>query len=106
MDPVEGQLEAYNARDAERFARFFTEDVVVEDAAGNRLVTGRDALRESYAAMFAASPALCCRVVARLRAGRFVVDEERVTGRAPEELHVLVVYTLRGDRIEAVRILR
>ena len=106
MDPVEGQLEAYNARDAERFARFFTDDVIIDDAAGARLMTGRDELRARYGEMFAASPALHCEVLTRLRAGRFVVDEERVTGRGPEPLHVLVVYTLRDDRIAHVRVLR
>ena len=106
MDAVERQLEAYNARDVERFVACFTDDVVVEDGEGRTLMTGRAEFREAYAAMFAASPALHCRVVSRARAGRYVVDEERVAGRGPEELHVLVVYRLRGDLIEAVRLLR
>ena len=106
IDPVEGQLEAYNARDADRFATFFAEDVVVEDAAGKRLMTGRAELHAWYRTMFAENPALHCRVVARMRAGRFVVDEERITGRGPDELHVIVVYTLRDDLIAAVRLLR
>ncbi len=106
MDPVEGQLEAYNARDAERFARFFTDDVVIDDAAGQRLMTGRDELRARYGEMFAGAPTLRCEVVTRLRAGRFVVDEERVTGRGPEALHVIVVYTLRDGLIAHVRVLR
>ena len=105
-DPVVLQLEAYNARDVERFVKCFTEDVIVEDAAGTRLLTGIEAFRASYAAMFAASPALHCRVVHRMRAGSFVVDEERVTGRGDAELHVIVVYTLRENLIAAVRVLR
>lgn len=105
-DPVEAQLEAYNARDVDRFVACFSEDVIVEDAAGTRLLTGREAFRASYAAMFAAHPALHCRVVTRLRAGPFVVDEERVTGRGEGELHVIVIYTLREDRIAHVRLLR
>jgi hypothetical protein len=105
-DPVELQLEAYNARDVERFVACFTDDVVVEDGEGQRLLTGHSEFRASYAAMFASSPALHCRVVSRARAGRYVVDEERVVGRGPDELHVLVVYRLRGDLIEAVRLLK
>jgi len=105
-DPVVLQLEAYNARDVERFVKCFTEDVVVEDAQGTRLLTGIEAFHASYAAMFAASPALHCRVVHRMRAGSFVVDEERVTGRGDAELHVIVVYTLREGLIAAVRVLR
>ena len=105
-DPVVLQLEAYNARDIERFVKCFTEDVIVEDASGTRLLTGIEAFRASYAAMFAASPALHCRIVHRMRAGSFVVDEERVTGRGEAELHVIVIYTLRDDLIAAVRVLR
>lgn len=105
-DPVEAQLEAYNARDVDRFVPCFTEDVIVEDAAGTRLLAGREAFRASYASMFAASPALHCRVVTRLRVGAFVVDEERVTGRGDAELHVIVVYTLRDGLIAHVRVLR
>lgn len=105
-DPVVLQLEAYNARDIERFVKCFTDDVIVEDGAGARLLTGIEAFAASYAAMFAASPALHCRVVHRMRAGSFVVDEERVTGRGDAELHVIVVYTLRDELIAAVRVLR
>ena len=105
-DPVEAQLEAYNARDLERFVPCFAHDVVVEDASGAVLLRGREAFAASYGAMFAASPALHCRVVSRMRAGAFVVDEERVTGRGPSELHVIVVYTLRGGLIAHVRLLK
>lgn len=105
-DPVEAQLEAYNARDVDRFVPCFTEDVIVEDAVGARLLAGREAFRASYAAMFASSPALHCRVVSRMRAGAFVVDEERVAGRGDRELHVIVVYTIRDGLISHVRILK
>ncbi len=105
-DPVEVQLEAYNARDVERFLPCFGEDVVVEDGAGLVLMQGRDAMRAAYGPMFAANPALHCRVVHRIRVGEFVVDEERVTGRGPEELHVVVVYRVREGVITAVRFLR
>ncbi len=105
-DPVERQLEAYNARDIERFVPCFTEDVLVEDGEGTLLFRGREELRARYGAMFAASPELACRVVSRLRAGRYVVDEERVVGRGEGELHVIVVYTLRDEAICAVRFLR
>lgn len=105
-DPVEAQLEAYNARDAERFAICFAEDVVVEDSDGNVKMRGREQLREGYAQMFAANPALHCRVVQRIRVGEWVVDEERVTGRGPNELHVAVVYRVSGGLIASVRFLR
>ncbi len=106
LDPVEAQLEAYNARDVSRFVPCFSEDVVVQDASGAVLLKGREAFAASFGAMFAAHPELHCRVVTRVRAGAFVVDEERVTGRGPDELHVIVVYTLRDGLIAHVRVLR
>src|SRR5213080_3369353 len=44
--PVTEQLDAYNARDLDRFVACYTDDVIVEDAAGNVLMRGADGLRE------------------------------------------------------------
>ncbi|MBK8171156.1 MAG: nuclear transport factor 2 family protein [Sandaracinaceae bacterium] len=106
LDPVEAQLIAYNARDVDKFMPCFTEDCVVEDGQGNVLMQGNDAMRKSYKAMFEANPLLHCDVVTRIRAGEYVVDEERVRGRGPAEIHVVVVYRLRSEQIAHVRILR
>jgi hypothetical protein len=105
-DPVEAQLEAYNARDIQRFVACFTEDVCVEDGAGTCLMSGIEEFRMRYATMFDANPKLHCEVRQRMRAGVYVVDEEYVTGRGEETLHVIVEYTLRGHHIARVRILR
>ncbi len=105
-DPVEAQLDAYNARDVERFAPCFAEDVVVEDGAGKVLMRGREQLHAAYRDMFAAHPALRCRVVHRIRVGDYVIDEERIAGRGPTELHVVAIYRVEGGLIAAVRLLR
>jgi uncharacterized protein (TIGR02246 family) len=104
-DPVEAQLAAYNARDADRFAECYAEDVLVEDADGNEIVRGRDALRCRYAAMFAAHPALSCELLSRIRVGAYVLDEERITGRGGEE-HVVAAYHVAGGSITRVRFYR
>lgn len=106
MDPVQEQLEAYNARDLERFIACYTPDVVIEDGAGNLLMRGHDAMRERYGPMFAQFPELHCRIVTRIRIGDYVVDEERITGRAPSEQHAVAIYRLAGDSIAHVRFLR
>ncbi len=106
MDPVQGQLDAYNARDVERFLTFFTEDCVIEDGAGNLLMKGHAAMRERYGPMFAANPQLHCRIASRIRIGEYVVDEERITGRGPEEQHAVAIYRVAGERISHVRFLR
>lgn len=106
MDPVQAQLEAYNARDLERFIACYTEDVRIEDGAGNLLMQGHDAMRERYGPMFAQNPDLHCRIVSRIRIGEYVVDEERITGRGPAEVHAVAIYRLQGDLIAHVRFLR
>ena len=45
MDPVQEQLDAYNARDLERFLACYHPDAVVEGSAGARLMDGAAALR-------------------------------------------------------------
>lgn len=105
-DPVQAQLEAYNARDLERFVACYTPDVVVEDGAGNLMFQGHDAMRERYGPMFAAYPELHCRIVHRIRIGEYVVDEERITGRGPTEQHAVAIYRLAGERIAHVRFLK
>ena len=105
-DPVEAQLEAYNARSVDDFVRWFAEDVVVEDGLGAPVVSGREPMRERYRAMFAANPRLHCDVVSRVRVGAWVIDEERITGRAPTEEHVVAIYRVVDGSIVHVRFLR
>src|SRR5205085_2086327 len=44
MDPVQQQLDAYNARDLEGFVACYAADAVVEDASGQALMSGDEAL--------------------------------------------------------------
>jgi hypothetical protein len=105
-DPVEAQLEAYNARDVDAFVTWFAEDVVCEDGLGAPVVAGREPMRERYRAMFAANPALHCTVVSRVRVGAWVIDEEKITGRSPEEEHVVAIYRVVDGSIVHARFLR
>lgn len=108
MDPVEGQLAAYNARDIDRFLPYFSADVVVEDGTGTVLLHNGQEFKDKYAKMFNDFPELHCIVINRMRAGRFVVDEEEIHGRESEPIHCVVVYTLASDFsvIERIRILK
>lgn len=106
MDPVQAQLEAYNARDVEQFIACYTPEVVIEDGAGNLIMQGHDAMRKRYGTMFAAYPDLHCRLASRIRIGDYVVDEERITGRAAQEEHAVAIYRVEGGLIAHVRFLR
>lgn len=106
MDPVQEQLEAYNARDLERFIACYTPDVVLEDAMGNVTQRGHEEMRQRYGPMFAANPELHARIVNRIRIGNFAIDEERITGRGPEELHAVAIYRVENGLIAHVRFLK
>lgn len=109
MDPVQQQLDAYNARDLDAFLACYAPDVVVETAAGQRMMEGRDGMRAVYGPLFANSSDLRAEVVARIAVGEFVVDEERVRGLNlpgfPAEMHAAMVYHVRGGQIVHVRLL-
>ncbi len=88
------QLDAYNARDIEAFALIYAEDVVCYDLdTGDAFCNGRAELVERYGAMFSASPNLHCKLVNRIVCGRWVFDEEVVTGqRNSLPIHATAVY--------------
>ena len=103
---VDGIVAAFNRRDLDAFAAGYADDVVIEDGTGAEIVHGAGELRARYGAMFAACPELRCEVLTRIEVGDYVVDEERVRGRAPEPERLVVVYHLAGGRVDRERILR
>ena len=107
MDIIEEQLLAYNARDLDRFIAAYSPDVVIEDGEDKVLLKGHDQMRKWYGDLFEASPQLHCRIVNRLRIGKYVVDEEETTGRkgSPTPLRVVMVYRVEGDKIVHARFL-
>ena len=105
-DPVDAHVEAYNARDLDRFLACYTPDCVVEDGLGHVLMRGRDEMRSHFARVFAESPELRCEIVHRARVGAYVVDEERITGRAGGDQHGVVVSHVAGGLIDHQRYVR
>lgn len=100
---VQGQLDAYNARDVDRFAAFFAPDVQVKTLAGKTLLVGRAALRERYTAMFAISPELDCQILTRTVSGDYVIDHEFVRGiRGGPPVRAVAIYHVEGGLIRAV----
>lgn len=104
---VTAQVAAYNARDLERFLDCYSPDAVIEDASGQVLMRGRDAMRGVYERLFAQSPELHCEIRQRIHVGRYVIDEEAITGfhcaGFPTEVHAAAVYRVEGARIVYVR---
>jgi hypothetical protein len=106
-DAVERQVRAYNERDLDEFVACYSEAVVVEDAAGDVRLSGREEMRDNYARLFDRYPDQRAEIVTRIRVGRYVVDEEHVSGRPEGDLHAVAIYRLDDHGlIDRVRFLR
>jgi hypothetical protein len=100
-DPVQTQVDAYNARDIDAFAAAYHADVVITDASGRAIMSGQDSIREEYGALFEASPDLRAEILGRVCSGAWTVDQERVT-RGDESRDVLVAYEVAEGLITRV----
>ncbi len=103
-DVVQRQVDAYNARDIDAFVGFYAEDVkLMRHPSGEVFAEGREAMRETYSAMFEASPELDCTVMTRTVSGDYVVDHEFVTGmRGGPPVRAVAIYEVNGELIQRV----
>jgi uncharacterized protein (TIGR02246 family) len=108
-DVVDAQIEAYRARDVERFLSHYADDASVVAFDGTALFAGKQAMREHYGKLFADSPRLSVTIANRMTAGDFVVDEEDVSGfhfgDMPTEMTALAVYRVTDGRISKLMLL-
>jgi len=107
LQPVLKQLEAYNRRDIDAFMVNFSKDCIIEDGEGNIIERGKYFIQVMYADLFERSPNLHCELKSRIVKDNYVIDEERVTGRAgsEDEVHAVVIYRVKDGLIEHVRFL-
>ena len=103
-DVVQRQVDAYNARDIDAFLSFYAPDAqLMRLASGEILSAGHDAMRETYAAMFEASPELTCTIMSRAVSGNTVIDHEFVTGmRSGPPVRAAAVYEVENGLIQRV----
>ncbi len=110
MDPVtivENLVEAFNARDLDRYVGCFSTDALYDalqsDGTVQVLAQDRTALRAIYGQLFAQSPALHIDIVQRIHVGSWVIDEEEISGCVfegfPSAFHTATIYRLEGDTI-------
>ncbi|HZZ94882.1 MAG TPA: nuclear transport factor 2 family protein [Usitatibacter sp.] len=93
------QLDAYNARDLERFIAEYTDDVTVYRLPGvEPVLQGKAAFAEHYRKNRFNLPDLHAEVLSRMVFGNKVIDHERVTGveGSPMELAAVYEVTPRG----------
>jgi hypothetical protein len=102
-DPVQRQLDAYNARDLGRFLVEYTDDIqVFRPPATEPVLSGKKAFGEHYAKNRFNLPNLHARLVNRIVSGNIVVDHEDITGLSEDSLSAVAVYKVVDGRIQAV----
>jgi hypothetical protein len=100
---IQRQLEAYNARDLERFLAEFADDVrVYRPPAAEPAISGKQAFGEFYATQRFNRPGLHADVLGRMVLGNNVIDHERITGVREEPFEVIVAYRVVDGRIAAL----
>lgn len=100
---VQGQLDAYNARDLDSFLAFFSERVQVfrPHTAGPSL-SGKAEFARFYASERFNRPGLRAELLSRMVLGERVIDHERIWGVTEQPIEMAVVYELREGLIETL----
>jgi len=102
VDVVQRQLEAYNARDLERFAATYADDIAIyRMPATEPAIVGKENLRAIYRQRFA-SAGLHAEILTRIVLGNKVIDHERVVGIRDVPLEALAIYEVAGGLIRVV----
>ncbi|KKO45220.1 steroid delta-isomerase [Arsukibacterium ikkense] len=99
-DPVQRQLDAYNAKDLDAFIGCYHPDIAIYrmPAIAPTLI-GRDALAAFYQTERFSIAALRAEVLQRMMVGNKVIDHERVYGLAEQPYEVIVVYEVQDGLI-------
>lgn len=101
-DVVQRQLEAYNARDLQRFAAYSDEVEVFRPPAGEPTISGKLALAEHYATQRFNLVGLNAKIVNRIVLGNKIIDHERITGVREQSFDVAAVYEVVNGLIKSV----
>ena len=104
-DIVNKQLDAYNARDIDKFVDTYSEDIEIYDLNGKMTMKGHTQLRERYAALFKNTPDLDCRIENRIKINNKIIDKENVimNGRKVE---AVAIYEVVDGKIKKVTFVR
>lgn len=100
-DVVQAQLDAYNARDLDRFVANFSEGIAVFRLPSTEpSLVGKAAFAQFYATQRFNLPGLRADLVNRIVLGTKVIDHERIFGVREVPIEMAVAYLVVGDTIE------
>lgn len=103
VEVVQGQVDAYNDRDLDRFLSFYGDAITVfRMPATEPTLAGKSRFAEFYASQRFNRPGLHAEVLQRIVLGNKVIDHERITGVLDTPMEIAAVYEVAGDRIERV----
>ena len=106
-DIVQGQIDALNRRDLEGLLSFYSDDSQVVEYPDRVLMSGKEAMREHFRKAFEPAPQLHATILQRIAFDRFVIDQQKITGRADGQIvEAVMIYEIRDGRIARATILR
>ncbi len=103
---VQRFVDAYNARNVERFVEPLADKVQVYNYPGQLAYEGKDYMRQRFGEVFPKSPKVHCEIIKRIALGNTIIDQERITGTAQGTVEQITIYKVEGGkitRIEAIK---
>ena len=100
-DVVNVQLDAYNARDIDKFVATYSEDIEIYNLNGEMTMKGHEQLRARYDALFKNTPNLNCRIENRIKIGNKVIDKENVIMNT-RTVEAVAIYEVVDGKIKKV----
>ncbi len=97
---VQEQLEAYNAKDIDAFAKTFTEDIKAFDYPNTQTFEGQEKLRAMFTGFFT-TPDLHSEIKKRMVIGNIVIDEEFVTANG-DSFGAVAIYEVINGKIASM----
>ncbi|MDH6230908.1 hypothetical protein M2281_001480 [Mesorhizobium soli] len=101
---VQGQLDAYNARDIEAFMAFWADDAQMFEHPSKLLASGASEIRARHVLRFR-EESLHGKLIKRIVQGNRVIDQELVTRTFPEgpaTVEVIAMYDIQNEKIATV----
>lgn len=99
---VQRQLEAYNAQNLPAFVATYSDSIEIYRFPNRLTMTGKASLEKSYGELFKKFPQNYAALLGRIVQGNTVIDQEKVTGRGPNEVRATAIYEVKNGLIRRV----